>query len=204
MATVKSPLYSNEAQGTIGNSLVFSTSNGFQRVTAKKLKYNQIKHRYFDNQTLIQWSAGLTKQYPSQIQTIYKPLAMAAGIPVQAYLVTRLRECMRVNMGLKLPTNTVGTQQGTGGYRPAVIKTGKTIIVRPPALPSGGWDGWIVTMFQSTLNALNRTYVSGYTSGDTWSTTEWWPGQVFRVSLILLNSQTGQHRTNLQYVTIVT
>jgi hypothetical protein len=204
MATIKGPLYSETAAGTIGETLVFSTGNGFQRVQAKKLKYNQIKHRYFDNQTLIQWSAGLIKQYPTQIATIYKPLATAAGLPVQAFMVKRLRYCLRNQLTLRLPTNTLGTNVGSGAWLPKVIKTKTRIIVCPPAFPAAGYDGWIITMVQSTTNALNRTQVSGYTTGGTWSTTEWWPFTTFRLSFILLNSQTGTHQTNRLYATITT
>lgn len=204
MATAKGPLYSETAQGTIGKTLIFSTANGFQRVQAKKIRYQKIKHRYFDNQTLIQWSSGLIKQYPTQIATIYKPLADAAGLPIQAFMVERLRYCLRNQLTLRLPTNTLGTNVGSGAWLPKVIKTKTRIIVCPPAFPAAGYDGWIITMVQSTTNALNRTQVSGYTTGGTWSTTEWWPFTTFRLSFILLNSQTGTHQTNRLYATITT
>ena len=204
MATAKGPLFSEQAQGTIGTTLVYSSSNGFQRVTAKKLKYKKIKHRYFDNQTLIQWAAGCINQYPNQMQTIYKPLASAANLPLQAYMVERLRACLKVQNSLKLPTNTNGLYIGTVAARCTVIKTKTKIIVCPPPYPGINIDGWIITFSNSTVNYLNRTQVAGYTQRGTWSTTEWWPNTQFRISAIAIDSQNGTWQGNRFYTTIST
>jgi len=204
MATAKGPLFSESAQGAIGSGLVFSTSNGFQRVTAKKLKYKQIKHRYFDNQTLVQWAAGCINQYPTQMTAIYKPLASAAGLPLQAFMVERLRSCLSVQNSLKIPTNTNGTYAGTVAARCTVIKTKTKIIVCLPAYPSTNIDGWIITFSNSTVNYLNRTQVAGYTTRGTWSTTEWWPNTQFRISAVAIDSQNGTWQGNRFYTTIST
>jgi hypothetical protein len=204
MATAKGPLFSEQAQGTIGDTLVYSTSNDFQRVTAKKLKYKQIKHRYFDNQTLIQWAAGCINQYPQQMESIYKPLAAAAGLPLQAFMMKRLKECLKVQTSLKLPTNTLGTYLGTVAARCTVIKTKTKIIVATPPYPSISIDGWIITFSNSTVNYLNRTQVAGYTERGTWSTTEWWPNALFRISAIAIDSQNGTWQGNRFYTTVST
>jgi hypothetical protein len=204
MATTKGPLYSEQAHGTIGETLVFSRSNGYQRVTAKKLKYPRIKHRYFEYQTLIQWAAAYLIQYPSQMETIYKPLAAAAGLPLQAYMVNRLKECLRVQTSLKLPTNTLGSYLGTVSSRFTVIKTKTRIIVSSPPFPGPDYDGWIITFSNSTANYLNRTQVAGYTNGGTWFTEEWWPGIQYRVSGLAIKSQAGTWQGNRTYTTIST
>ena len=204
MATAKGPLYSETAEGTIGETLVFSTGNGFKRVQAKRLKYNQIRHRYFDNQLLIQWAAGLIRQYPAQIASVYKPLAIAAGLPVQAYMVERLRYCLKNQLPLKLPDNTIGTNIGTGSWSAKVLLTKTRLIVCPPTFPTSDYDGWIITLNNSTINALNRVQVAGYSTGGTWSTTEWWKGFTFRVSVLALKSQIGTVQGNRIYTTIVT
>ena len=204
MASTRGPLFSDQAQGTIGDTLIYSTSNGFHRVTAKKLKYPQIKHRYFDNQTLIQWAAGCINQYPAQMETIYKPLAAAAGLTLQAFMMVRLKACLKVQTNLNLPTNTNGTPVGTVSARCTVIKTKTKIIVCPPAFPGTGYDGWIITFSNSSVNYLNRTQVAGYTSGGTWSTTEWWPNSSFRISALALKSQTGTWQGNRLFTYINT
>ena len=204
MATTKGPLFSEQAEGTIGETLRYSLPNGFQRVQAKKLKYNQISHRYFDNQFLIQWAAGLTRQYPAQIASIYKPLAITAGLPVQAFLRNRLKQCLQLTLPLKLPDNTVGTNIGTGSWPAKVLLTKTRLIVCPPAFPSGDYDGWVITINTSTVNALNRVQVAGYSSGGTWSTTEWWKGFQFRVSVLAMKSQIGTVQGNRIYTIIST
>jgi len=204
MATTRGPLFSEQAQGTIGDTIVYSTSNGFNRVTAKKLKYPQIKHRYFDNQFLIQWAAGLSRQYPTQIKTIYEPLAIAAKLPVQAYLRNRLKQCLQLTLPLKLPDNTVGTNIGTGSWAAKILLTKTRLIVSPPAFPTSDYDGWIITINTSTVNALNRVQVAGYSSGGTWSTTEWTKGFTFRVSILAMKSQIGTVQGNRLYTTIIT
>ena len=204
MATAKGPMFSDQVEGTIGSVLKFSVPNGFQRVQAKKLKYNQISHRYFDNQFLIQWAAGLTRQYPSQIESVYKPLAIAANLPVQAFLRNRLKQCLQLTLPLKLPDNTVGTNIGTGSWSAKVLLTKTRLRVCPPAFPSSDYDGWVITINTSTINALNRVQVAGYSSGGTWSTTEWSKGFTFRVSILAMKSQLGTVQGNRIYTTITT
>jgi hypothetical protein len=196
MATAKGPLYSETAQGTIEETLVFSTGNGFQRVQAKKLKYPKVKHRYFDNQTFVAWSGYLIRKWPEIIESVYKPLAEQARIPVQAYLMLRLKSCNRQQKGFIFPTNTYGSTPTSGSFGWDYYFTPKRLTVSTRNNLPAGYDAWIVTMGNNSANSLNRTQLAGYVSAGVWTTQGWITGRTYYISTLAIDNTRGLVRTN--------
>lgn len=196
MATSKGPLYSEKAEGTIGEALVFSTGNGFQRVQAKKLKYPKVKHRYFDNQTFVAWSGYLITKWPGIIQSVYKPLAAQAKMTVQAYLMMRLKACNRLQKGFIFPTNAYGSSPISGSFGWDQYFTPKRLTVCTRNNLPAGYDGWIVTMGNTSANSLNRTQLGGYVNGGVWSTQGWITGRRYYISTLAIDNTRGLVRTN--------
>ena len=196
MATSKGPLYSETAKGTIGEALIFSTGNGFQRVQAKKLRYPKVKHRYFDNQTFIAWSGYLIRKWPEIIESVYKPLAAQAGLTVQAYLMLRLKACNRLQKGFIFPTNSNGSAPTSGslGFNHYFTLNRLTVATRNN-LPAG-YDSWIVTMGNNSVNSLNRTQLGGYVSDGVWTTQGWITGKRYYISTLAIDNTRGLVLTN--------